>query len=165
MASWHQQSGRLDAHFPGSSGDGVVKNVWEPGCGAWCAKFELYPGHSAELCLDLLADMRLAHKNAHAGNSWIVGAVRWLVVGAGGGVASGSHCCDPGGAGRHELGSARSSLVRIYPVASWVQLAQRPLAGTSTGWWFAGLNPLQVSWDPMAHRAAQTTGHWPVSFF
>lgn len=41
----------------------MVKNVCGPGCGAWCTKFELYPGHSAELCLDLLADMRFAHKN------------------------------------------------------------------------------------------------------
>lgn len=70
MASWHggcQQSGRLDTPVQDTFQRAVemewLKMYAGPGCGAWCAKFEFYPGHSAELCLDLLADMRLAHKN------------------------------------------------------------------------------------------------------
>lgn len=66
---------------------------------------------------DLSADMRLACKNAHAGTVQIVEARR-LKTGV---RPSGSHCCDPGGAGMPELGRAQSSLVRICPVARWVQ--------------------------------------------
>lgn len=137
--------------------------LWGSVCQVWTLPWTLC--RESHEYLDLSADMRLTHQNAPQEKGWIVEAVRLKVrLGEG---PSGSHCSGPGGAGRPELGSTRGSWVRICPGASWVQLLQRTLTAciyTSTGW-FAELNLLQVSQDPISkpsrlhnYRAELTTG-------
>lgn len=127
MASWLgscQQSGRTRhsciGYMPRRKADGGIEGIsrarlWGLGVLRGLG-FTLDTMQSHE-CLDLSADMRLARTRLTQETGQIAEAMR-LKTGVG---PTGSHCCDPGRAGRPQLGRARSSLVRLCPVASWVQ--------------------------------------------